>query len=278
MTTTLRPVEAERTSPDGSRSRWYDVCVNSRPVGRIELGTHPRFGPRAGRISGLGIDPGDRRRGRATVAALAAEEVLRGWGCERVEIAVPADAAAAWALAGTLGYRERSRNMIKDLGAAPDLPEGARARPMSEGEYPAWFARERAQFIATVTRTGVPEDQVTARVDRDYRSLLPDGPGTPGVRLRILAHQGTDVGTVWISQRNVPSGGGDAYVFAVEVAEEHRGRGHGRSLMLVAERESLAAGARTLGLHVFADNTPAVRLYESLGYRITQRNLFKYLV
>lgn len=278
MTTTLRPAEAERTTEDGARSRWYDVCVNSRPVGRLELGTHPRFGPTAGRISGLGIDPADRRRGRATVAALAAEEVLRGWGCERIEISVPADATGALALAGTLGYQERSRNMLKRLGQAPALPDGSRTRPIGEAEYPAWLARERAGFVASLVRGGIPEDQAAARADGDYRTLLPDGPATAGAVLRILAHQGTDVGVIWVATAAVPSGGGDAYVFSVEVAEEHRGRGHGRTLLLVAERESLAAGARSLGLHVFADNTPAVRLYESLGYAVTQRNLTKRLI
>lgn len=63
----------------------------------------------------------------------------------------------------------------------------------------------------------------------------------------------------------------------MEVAEEYRGRGHGRALMQQAEHITLAAGARSLGLHVFAANTPALRLYESLGYRATQYNLAKNL-
>ncbi|MBH5337916.1 GNAT family N-acetyltransferase [Streptomyces pactum] len=275
MTTTLRPAEAERTTADGVRSRRYDICVNSRPVGSVELGTHPRFGPEAGRITGLTIDPPDRRRGRATVAALAAEEVLRGWGCRRVEIAVPAEAEGALALATTLGYRERGRNMLKRLDGAPALPDGSTTRPIGEAEYPGWLARERAEFLASLVRGGIPEEVAAARADGDYRSLLPDGPATSGAVLRTLTHRGTDVGTIWIATESVPAGGGDAYVFSVEVAEEYRGRGHGRTLMLVAERESLAAGAHTLGLHVFADNPPALRLYESLGYEVTQRNLSK---
>ncbi|MEV4195121.1 GNAT family N-acetyltransferase, partial [Streptomyces toxytricini] len=39
------------------------------------------------------------------------------------------------------------------------------------------------------------------------------------------------------------------------------------SLMLLAERAALARGHRALGLQVFAGNTPALRLYESLDYR-----------
>ncbi|MFD7737879.1 hypothetical protein [Kitasatospora sp. NPDC059800] len=41
--------------------------------------------------------------------------------------------------------------------------------------------------------------------------------------------------------------------------------------MLLAERECLAAGVRDLGLNVFAGNEVAIRLYASLGYRVTNR-------
>lgn len=45
--------------------------------------------------------------------------------------------------------------------------------------------------------------------------------------------------------------------------------------MLEAERVCHAAGARLLGLNVFAGNTPALRLYASLGYRPVEIHLYK---
>ncbi len=48
--------------------------------------------------------------------------------------------------------------------------------------------------------------------------------------------------------------------------------------MRVAERECLAAGTDRLGLSVFADNTPALRLYESLGYEATDIYFYKALL
>ncbi|MFC0598707.1 GNAT family N-acetyltransferase [Streptomyces palmae] len=277
MTTTLRPTAPEQRGEDGGRSRTYDVCVNGRPVGRVDLATDARFGPSAGRISHLAIDPADRHRGRGTVAALAAEEVLRGWGCVRVEISVPAPETEALALAAALGYQERGRNMSKRLGEVPSLPAGSEARPMAEAEYGPWFTRERVGYIRTWVDRGVPEEQARAKADRDYAQLLPEGWATPGTVLRVLAHRGADVGTLWVAL-DPPQAEEDAYVFAVEVAEEHRGHGHGRALMRLAEAEALAAGARTMGLFVFADNTPAVRLYESLGFRPVQHYFNKPLV
>jgi ribosomal protein S18 acetylase RimI-like enzyme len=74
-----------------------------------------------------------------------------------------------------------------------------------------------------------------------------------------------------------PDGRRMAWVSEVEVAEGERGQGHGRALMLLAERECLAAGVRDLGLNVFADNAPANALYRSLGYRTFRTSLLKYL-
>lgn len=45
--------------------------------------------------------------------------------------------------------------------------------------------------------------------------------------------------------------------------------------MLQAERLALSAGETRLGLHVVTANTPALRLYESLGYEPTRYNLAK---
>ncbi|UNO39036.1 GNAT family N-acetyltransferase [Streptomyces sp. MST-110588] len=269
MTTTLRPDGPEERHDDGGRARTYDVCVNSRPVGRIRLSTDPRLGPVMGLIETLEIDGPDRRRGRGTVAALAAEEVLRGWGCRQIALTVPADAPVALRLAAALGYTERSRRMLKRLGAPPELPEGSRDRALGEEEYPAWLEGAHTEFVRMRVALGVPRETAERQSADEHRTMLPRGPGTPGHRLRVLAHHGTDVGSLWVALR-APEQRPGGYVFDVRVAPGHRGRGHGRTLMLVAERECLAAGQPLLGLRVYADNAPARGLYESLGYTVEE--------
>jgi ribosomal protein S18 acetylase RimI-like enzyme len=51
------------------------------------------------------------------------------------------------------------------------------------------------------------------------------------------------------------------------VAGELRGAGLGRRLLADAERVAAADRKGVLRLEVRADNRPAIRLYESLGYR-----------
>ncbi|MGW1612538.1 GNAT family N-acetyltransferase [Streptomyces sp. NPDC002285] len=274
MTTTLRPTEPLQHNEDGTRSRRFQVCVNGRPVGALHLGTHPVFGGTVALISELRVEEPDRRRGRGTVAALAAEEVARGWGCRRIEVTVPGAAGPALRLATALGYVVRNRGMEKALGdTAPDLPRGSRARPMTEAEYGPWADKSFEEYFRSWVERGVPEAAARAKAERDHAVLLPDGLRTPGAVLSVLEHEGTPVGTLWVVAQD-----DRAYVYDVETDPAHRGRGHGRTLMLLAEAQAIAAGHRVIGLNVFADNAPAARLYESLGYETTRYALFKTLL
>ncbi|MCX4646664.1 GNAT family N-acetyltransferase [Streptomyces sp. NBC_01446] len=274
MTTTLRPTEPLQRDADGTRSRHYQVCVNSRPVGELRLGTHPVYGEGVARIRDLRIDEEDRGRGRGTVAALAAEEVARGWGCGRMEVSIPAPAERALALATALGYVERNRNMEKELPAEPPtLPAGSAGRRMTGPEFTAWETHTQAGYVRTLVERGVPEAQARSKAEADHAATLAEGLATRDAVLSVLETDGAVVGTLWVALR-----GESAYVYDVEVAAEHRGHGHGRSLMLLAEAESHAAGVARLGLNVFAGNIPAVRLYESLGYRATEFHLYKPLL
>ncbi|MEV1067273.1 GNAT family N-acetyltransferase [Streptomyces sp. NPDC050263] len=274
MTTTLRPTEPLQRATDGALSRHYQVCVNSRPVGAVHLATSPVFGPGVAQIQDLRIEEPDRGRGRGTVAALAAEEVARGWGCRRIELRVPATAEAALRLVTALGYVHRNRGMEKPLGdTAPRLPAGSRPRPMTEAEFAPWLEHGIEVYAQDWTDRGVPEEEAWARSRRDHDVLLPQGRTTENMRFSVLEHDGEQVGTLWVSIAD-----DKAFVFDVEADEAFRGRGHGRSLMLLAEAQAVAAGKRVMGLNVFAGNTPAERLYESLGYVPVGYSMYKNLL
>ncbi|MEU2732045.1 GNAT family N-acetyltransferase [Streptomyces griseoviridis] len=282
MTTTLRPTEPLQRAADGTRSRHYQVCVNSRPVGTLHLDTSPSLGPSVARIQDLTVDEPDRRRGRGTVAALAAEEVARGWGCRVIEVTVPADAVPALRLVEALGYQPRNRGMSKRLAATPPaLPEGSLARPMTAAEFARWHADHGERYARDWMARGVPEDAARAKARHDHEVLLPKGLDTENMRFSVVEHEGVVVGVLWLCLAREGDGEGDdgqAFVYYVESDAAHRGRGHGRTLMLLAERQAAAAGRTSLGLNVFAGNTAAERLYTSLGYLTTLYGLQKPLL
>jgi ribosomal protein S18 acetylase RimI-like enzyme len=287
MTTTLRPQGPEEPLSGGGRSRRYTVCVNGRPVGAVRATAQALARPPAsgltGEIAELEITE-DRRRGRGTVAALAAEEVLRGWGCTRVDVTVPEAAGEALRLATALGYRERMRNMAKRLPERPPaLPQGLVERPIGVAEFPRWLAAAEESYLQALLSSGLTGGQARAKSEADRRAALPEGVETPGAVLRHLVPGSADaepVGSVWVqlTGRTSPSGGPLAWVMSVEVAEAARRRGYGRALMLLAERACLAARVHDLGLNVFSGNEAAIGLYTSLGYRVTDRTLGKPLL
>ena len=294
MTTTLRPLTPEQPMPDGGKGRLFAVCVNGRPVGRVTTTAFGGPGPRVGAITALGIDPPDRGRGRGTVAALAAEEVLRGWGCGRVDIEVPEDpeetpgdsagqgspSSRVLRFAGALGYTLRGRNMLKRLpDALPELPPGVAVRPITAEEFPDWLATESQDYVDLHTRIGFTPEQARAKSDADHRRMLPFGADSPRTVLRQLESAGQVVGSLWLNTDfgRSPDARPLGWVLDVRVGEPHRGRGHGRALMLLAERECLDVGLHRLGLNVMVDNAPANALYRSLGYRTFRHTLYKQL-
>lgn len=58
-----------------------------------------------------------------------------------------------------------------------------------------------------------------------------------------------------------------AYIETIEVAAAWRRQGIGAELLRHVERSELEAGAQSIWLHVDAENTSAIRLYEAHGYR-----------
>ncbi|WP_037606509.1 GNAT family N-acetyltransferase [Streptacidiphilus rugosus] len=269
MTTTLRPTGPERHPEGGGRERPFAICVNGREVGGVRV---TAFADGVGLISDLAVEESGRGRGRGTTAVLAAEEILRSWGCSRAEatlVGVEDSEATRRGLrwAASLGYALTARNMAKDLPASPPpLPPGTLARAMTAAEFPVWLAAQDAAYVRElVERTGLTQEQAVAKSAASHASLLGEGLDTADTSIVCLEADGEVVGTVWVNTGETR--GRSPWIFDIEVGEAFRGHGHGRSLMLVAEQVTHAAGHHRLGLNVHAGNAPAERLYASLGYR-----------
>jgi ribosomal protein S18 acetylase RimI-like enzyme len=65
---------------------------------------------------------------------------------------------------------------------------------------------------------------------------------------------------------------GNKYINNIGVAPTSRGKGFGRQIMLFALKTLMQEGGKHAGLRVHKDNTGAIKLYESLGFTITEQN------
>jgi ribosomal-protein-alanine N-acetyltransferase len=81
-----------------------------------------------------------------------------------------------------------------------------------------------------------------------------------------IAEEGTQLAGFAVVEWELRADEMTAYIETVEVAQGFRGQGVGAELMRRVEGSARAAGARTIWLHVDAENGSAIRLYERHGY------------
>ena len=73
------------------------------------------------------------------------------------------------------------------------------------------------------------------------------------------------IGWCWGHRPLRPDASSMLYLHDLEVAEEHRGQGHGRALLEAFMAAGKRAGATKMFLNAAEANGPARRLYESMG-------------
>ncbi len=150
--------------------------------------------------------------------------------------------------------------------------------PMSEAEFRAFKERSIAGYADQNVRSGRwPLERSLQRSAAEYEKLLPQGLATPDNHIyAVHAPEGGVVGSLWLAAID-RAGTRIAYVYDIHIHEAFRQQGHGRRAFEALEPVVAALGLSTIALHVFAYNTPARALYESLGYATTSVNMQKQL-
>jgi len=144
----------------------------------------------------------------------------------------------------------------------------ARLRPLREDEFEAWHRLSRARYADDMVENGgfAPE-AAREKSAKDFAITMPDGLATAGQHVfAVEAPDGEVVGHVWLGERDTRDEGRVAFVYEIRIDEEQRGRGYGRSAMLLLEDEARARGLGRIELNVFGGNDVARGLYRSLGY------------
>lgn len=105
---------------------------------------------------------------------------------------------------------------------------------------------------------------------RFSRAMMRQVVGTQGAVVVLACeeadHQEVLLGFCAADSQASADGQGAGYVATLDVDPVARRRGVGRLLMGEVERQLSLLGATAMMLHVYAGNTAAVQLYESLGY------------
>jgi ribosomal protein S18 acetylase RimI-like enzyme len=149
--------------------------------------------------------------------------------------------------------------------------------PMTQEFYDTWMAALEKSYGQDHVQAGNwSADEAPAKARAETDTLLPDGLQTKDhLLLCAFNDDGEMVGALWIAVREEQRKG--AWIYEIEVFEQHRGSGYGRALLVAAEQATKAAGAESLGLNVFGPNAKARALYESSGFEITTMQMRKVL-
>ena len=150
--------------------------------------------------------------------------------------------------------------------------------PMTENEFDAYMEKTIPEYAAENVRAGYwSEEEALERSRNSFNRLLPQGVKTENNYLfRIqLEEDGEKIGMIWM-KHEVPRPHG--FIYDIALDEEQRGKGYGKQTMLELEEVARKLGLQTVGLHVFANNTAAMKLYKGLGYEVTSQNMTKKLV
>ncbi|NYI07512.1 mycothiol synthase [Allostreptomyces psammosilenae] len=231
----------------------------------------------------LVVAPAHRRLGHGHRLLSTLLEV----GGPRVAVWAHGDTPAARGLAATLGLRQvrELRRMRRPLPAdraaidaelpRPTLPSGVQLRTFEPGpgpdggtgDGPAWLALNAAAFAHHPEQGAWTADDLAARLAEPWFDpagfflavrTAPDG------SQRLVGFHWTKVHPAGADQGPDPVG--EVYVVGVDPAEQ--GGGLGRALTMTGLRHLAGLGLPAVILYVDADNAPAVRVYERLGFAV----------
>lgn len=154
------------------------------------------------------------------------------------------------------------------------MTDDIRLRPKTAAETAAWLPVAMAAYEQARQVAGDTEEQAAAGRRASEEQYFPDGRLVDGHALFTIEADGDDAGWLWVGPMADPA---NWYVYDVEVHETHRRRGLGARAMRLAEEVAREHGAVNLRLNVFGYNTPAIRLYEGLGYETAALHMQKAL-
>lgn len=145
-------------------------------------------------------------------------------------------------------------------------------------EHLANYLRTRAELYSQeCVESGYwPSENAYDRAYAYISGLLPHGVATPNNYLFDIVHEETVVGTIWFIEHNqheIRS----LWIYHIEIIPQFRRRGFARESFLELERFAANIGVKSIGLHVFTQNDPALQFYLKMGYTVPGVNMVKQL-
>lgn len=148
--------------------------------------------------------------------------------------------------------------------------------PMTQAEYKNWYddcVVDYAKDKEIALKISPAEALELSR--GSFAKGLPDGLNTADNHFySLINEQSKPVCSLWIALKT-EWGTTKAFIYDITVAKGEKRKGYGEQTMLLLEAEAAKLGATQIDLHVFAHNEAARKLYEKVGYNVTDLSMSK---
>ncbi|CAM4283341.1 GNAT family N-acetyltransferase [Paenibacillus typhae] len=150
---------------------------------------------------------------------------------------------------------------------------------MDEPTFQFFLKQSTRDYAEDKVRIGAWEQDTAMQLSRDEMNrYLPKGLHTEGAFLYSIVEDtgNTQAGYIWF---NVAQGRQDkeAFIYDFYIFEPYQQKGYGSMALTLLDEEARSMGVTRIGLHVFGDNDRAFKLYQKLGYGITDITMSKKL-
>lgn len=208
------------------------------------------------------VHPRYRRRGVGRMLLSHALLHAETQDAARMDVWAYNDSTASERIAARFGFTPSRRlyHLHRHAGDAP-VPEampGTSLRTFRPGEDDArWLALNNRIF------NGHPENGAWTIEDLHARMAQP---WFNADDFLLLEADGSAAGFCWVKVEERGDEGRVGEIYVIGVADEHRGRGYARHLLMQALHRMAARRATTAAIYVDATNTNALGLYDSAGF------------
>ncbi|MEY8350803.1 GNAT family N-acetyltransferase [Bacillus cereus] len=148
-------------------------------------------------------------------------------------------------------------------------------RTMNKEEFQLYISGAIENYAKNkVTSGNWGEDEAINLSKKEFSRLLPKDEKSELNYLYSIFQDQQLVGMIWIAKTSTTNPD-QGYIFDFIIYESHQGQGYGKQAMKEIEMIAKELGMNKIALHVFGHNKVARRLYEQLGYEITNINMVK---
>lgn len=150
-------------------------------------------------------------------------------------------------------------------------------RPMLEPEFQAYLSQAIKDFAEDKVAAGNwQRDEAMSKARAAFNTFLPAGLASKDHYLYSIISAGQNVGMIWFFA-DYSSRQAKAFIYDFVIDKAFRRQGFASQALLALEEKVKVLEIDLVTLHVFAHNTAARKLYEQLGYTVTNLNMAKRL-